>query len=66
MLIFSTQATEEKLIPVMKKVLRDFYGEKAEESKDYCRIGEEGELSSGEISFNLFTLVCSLFIKIEW
>ena len=45
MLIFSTQATEEKLIPVMKKVLRDFYGEKAEESKDYCRIGEEGELS---------------------
>ena len=66
MLIFSTQATEEKLIPVMKKVLRDFYGEKAEESKDYCRIGEEGELSAGEISFNLFTLVCCLFIKIEW
>ena len=26
----------------MKKVLREFYGEKAEESKDYCRIGEEG------------------------
>ena len=34
------QATEEKLIPVMKKVLREFYGEKPEESKDYCRIGE--------------------------
>ena len=24
----------------MKKVLREFYGEKPEESKDYCRIGE--------------------------
>ena len=34
------KATEEKLIPVMKKVLREFYGEKPEESKDYCRIGQ--------------------------
>ena len=36
----SLEATEEKLIPVMKKVLRQFYGEKPEDSKDYCRIGE--------------------------
>jgi len=36
--ILCSKATEEKLIPVMKKVLREFYGEKAEESKDYCRI----------------------------
>jgi len=36
--ILCSKATEEKLIPVMKKVLREFYGEKPEESKDYCRI----------------------------
>ena len=54
LLMFSTQATEEKMIPVMKKVLRDFYGEKPEESKDYCRIGEKGNLS-GKIYFDLNT-----------
>ena len=37
------------MIPVMKKVLRDFYGEKPEESKDYCRIGEEERTFLGKL-----------------
>jgi aldehyde dehydrogenase (NAD+) len=29
---------EAQLLPVMKKVLTQFYGEKPEQSSDYCRI----------------------------
>ena len=30
----------------MKKVLKEFYGEKPETSSDYCRIGEAASTSS--------------------
>ena len=29
-----------KIIPLMKKVLKEFFGERSEESGDYCRIGD--------------------------
>jgi len=36
--VLCSKAVEDKMIPVMKKVLKEWYGEKVEMSNDYCRI----------------------------
>ena len=33
------QAVAEKMVPLAKKIVKEWYGEKPENSPDYCRIG---------------------------
>jgi len=36
--VLCSKEVEEKMIPIMRSVIKDWYGEKPEISKDYCRI----------------------------
>ena len=36
------QAVAEKMVPLAKKIVKEWYGEEPEHSPDYCRIGRGG------------------------
>jgi len=42
--VLCSKAVESKMLPIMKRLLKDWYGEKPELSNDYCRIVSERHL----------------------